>query len=262
MLELSSEFRLILYDQRGHGLSAFPENADFSIDAMARDLDVVVRAAREPVTLVGHSMGGMAVLRYAGMFPERIGGEVSAIALVDTNCDDVLGGLMPGAARMALPALRLIETAAAASPRRLDGIRRSQRRLIRTGVKLMSFGKDAAPERLSFVEQLFAAVPAAALVRVIATLRTLDVREGMESVDVPTLVMVGSRDRITPIGAARKLAHGIHGSELVTITGAGHMPMLEQPEAFNAVLREFLANPGASYGGRRLGARLPQIAPD
>lgn len=262
MLELSRSHRLVLFDQRGHGLSAFPSSADFSIDAFARDLDAVVGAVDGPVTLVGHSMGGMTILRYAAMFPERIGSTVTAVALVDTNCNDVLGALMPGAARMALPALRLIEAAAAASPTRLDGIRRSQHRLIRTGVRLMSFGKDAPPERLTFVEQQFAAVPAAALVRVIATLRTLDVRAGLEQLDgIPVLIAVGERDRITPLACARRLAHEIPGSELVTIPRAGHMPMLEQPEAFNEILGSFLTHPGALYGGRRVGRARPTMPP-
>jgi len=264
MLGLSESYRLVLFDQRGHGLSAFPSSGDFTIDTLARDLDAIVQAAGEPVTLVGHSMGGMTVLRYAAMFPERIGSSVRAVALVDTNCNDVLGNLLPGAARMALPALRLIEAAAAASPQRLEGIRRSQQRLIRTGVRLMSFGKDAPPERLSFVEQQFAAVPAPALVRVIATLRTLDVRAGLEALEgIPVLIVVGERDRITPIACARKLAHAVPGSELATIARAGHMPMLEQPEAFNELLAAFLEHPGAMYGGRRVGrARRSQIPPD
>jgi pimeloyl-ACP methyl ester carboxylesterase len=127
----------------------------------------------------------------------------------------------------------------------------------------MSFGPGAELERIQFVERMFASVPARSLVRVVATLRMLDVRAGLDALDVPTLVMVGARDRITPPGVARDLAMNLSGAEFVSIAGAGHMPMLEKPDEFNDALRAFLEHPGALYGGRRIGgARAPQIAPD
>jgi len=263
LASLAEERRVVVYDQRGHGLSAFPSSGDFSIETLARDLATVIDAIGEPVTVVGHSMGGMTLLRYATMFPDRMGETVRGVVLVDTNVADVLGGLLPGAARLALPALRLIEMVAAASPDRLEGIRRSQQRLVRVGVRLMSFAPGAPLDRIQFVERMFASVPARSLVRVVATLRTMNVRAGLDALDVPTLVMVGARDRITPPGVARDLAMHLDGAEFVSIAGAGHMPMLEKPDEFNEALRTFLDHPGVLYGGRRIkGARAPQIAPD
>jgi pimeloyl-ACP methyl ester carboxylesterase len=74
----------------------------------------------------------------------------------------------------------------------------------------------------------------------------------LDYIDIPTLVIVGSRDRLTPRAAARSLATSIHGAQLKVIPDSGHMPMLEHPDEFNAALRGFLKNPGASYGGRAL----------
>src|SRR5207248_7105998 len=60
---LSDDFRVVVYDMRGHGQSEVPATNDWSMEAHARDLDAVIRAvAREPVTIVGHSMGGMALI--------------------------------------------------------------------------------------------------------------------------------------------------------------------------------------------------------
>jgi 3-oxoadipate enol-lactonase len=95
-------------------------------------------------------------------------------------------------------------------------------------------------------------VPAEVLVPVVKTLRSMDVSEGLDNIDVPTLVMVGSRDRLTPRAAARFLATAIHGAQLEVIPDSGHMPMLEHPQEFNAILARFLKQPGASYGGRAL----------
>src|SRR5437870_1207147 len=68
--ELPSEYRLVLYDQRGHGLSGRPTNDDWSIQAFARDLEAVIAATKgpDPVYVVGHSLGGMALLQYCEMF--------------------------------------------------------------------------------------------------------------------------------------------------------------------------------------------------
>jgi pimeloyl-ACP methyl ester carboxylesterase len=99
---------------------------------------------------------------------------------------------------------------------------------------------------------MLASVPAEVLVPVVKTLRAMDVSDDLDHIEIPALVMVGSRDRLTPRAAARSLATSIHGAQLEVIPDSGHMPMLEHPEEFNAVLGRFLKNPGASYGGRAL----------
>jgi pimeloyl-ACP methyl ester carboxylesterase len=64
----------------------------------------------------------------------------------------------------------------------------------------------------------------------------------LSSIHVPTLVLVGEEDVVTPRGFAETLSRGIAGSELVSIAGAGHLSSLEQPEAFNAAVARFLSH--------------------
>jgi hypothetical protein len=59
------------------------------------------------------------------------------------------------------------------------------------------------------------------------------------------MVVVGTHDRLTPPGGAERIAGGIKEAELVRISGAGHMSMLERPDSFNAALRAFLARVGS-----------------
>jgi 3-oxoadipate enol-lactonase len=59
-------------------------------------------------------------------------------------------------------------------------------------------------------------------------------------IDIPALVVAGSHDRLTPPGAAERIAKSIKGAELAVIRDAGHMSMLERPHSFNARLRGFL----------------------
>jgi pimeloyl-ACP methyl ester carboxylesterase len=206
--------------------------------------------------VVGHSMGGMALIRYCGLFPEQLGDRVRAIVLADTAAHDVMGGMVPSAARLLTPALRLLEQAAtmaaARNPAAFDRVRANQKNMVALLVRLMGFGSKAPRHEIAFMNQMLAAVPAEILVPIVRTLRTMDLSDAVDHIDVPTLVMVGSRDRLTPRAAARFLATSIHGAQLEVIPDSGHMPMLEHPDEFDAVLTRFLKNPGASYGGRAL----------
>jgi pimeloyl-ACP methyl ester carboxylesterase len=91
-----------------------------------------------------------------------------------------------------------------------------------------------------------ASTPVAGIVGALAAMRD---REESESLlptlaDVPTLVVVGEADTLTPPEQARAMADAIPGGRLAVIPGAGHLPPLEQPEATTASLREFLRSLG------------------
>lgn len=68
-----------------------------------------------------------------------------------------------------------------------------------------------------------------------------DQRERLDGIEVPTLVIVGDQDRVTPPMLSRDLSNRIAGSRLVEIHGAGHLTNIEQPAAFNAAVDQFLA---------------------
>jgi pimeloyl-ACP methyl ester carboxylesterase len=74
---------------------------------------------------------------------------------------------------------------------------------------------------------------------------TLDAHDKLDALkvlaDIPTLVIVGDRDRLTPPENARKIAATIPGSRLLELRGAGHCTMLEQPEAVNAALIDLVS---------------------
>jgi 3-oxoadipate enol-lactonase len=68
-----------------------------------------------------------------------------------------------------------------------------------------------------------------------------DSRPSLEDIEIPTLVIVGEHDAVTPVSDSETIIEAIHGAKLVVIPGAGHLSNLEQPEAFNTALIEFLA---------------------
>ena len=71
---------------------------------------------------------------------------------------------------------------------------------------------------------------------------------GLDRIEVPTLVVVGEDDTLTPVAAAEKIAAAIKGARLEIVPEAGHLVNIEQPEIFNRILRDFLDE--VSRGGR------------
>jgi pimeloyl-ACP methyl ester carboxylesterase len=246
MRDLPPAHRLVLFDARGHGRSEKARRGDWSLEALARDLDAVVRAhgGPDPVVLVGHSMGGMTVLKYADIFPEQVGTRVAGLALVNTTAADVMGGMLPGAARRAVAAIQMIQEGAvralASNAGRVDRLRGRSRDLAYVAVRAMGLGPKAPPSIVDFIDSVLADTPTEVWASLLPALLGMDVSEVLEALDVPTLIIAGSHDRLTPPGAAQRMANAIKGAELSMIRDAGHMTMLERPQSFNARLRGFL----------------------
>ncbi|MFZ2653173.1 MAG: alpha/beta fold hydrolase, partial [Burkholderiaceae bacterium] len=89
-------------------------------------------------------------------------------------------------------------------------------------------------------QTLMAGVPEATYRRALAALVAFDRREALARISVPTLVLTGAHDTLAPPGIAQRMAARIANSQNVVLSGAGHLPNLETPEAFNRSLLEFL----------------------
>jgi 3-oxoadipate enol-lactonase/4-carboxymuconolactone decarboxylase len=91
--------------------------------------------------------------------------------------------------------------------------------------------------------------PAEGYIGCCLAIRDEDLRADAGRIGCPTLVIVGDQDLSTPPAAAQELAGMIRGARLATITGAAHIPTVEQPAALNAILLEFLGAGGAAEEG-------------
>ncbi len=96
----------------------------------------------------------------------------------------------------------------------------------------------SATSHLIVTRDLFVACPPEARAGFLSAMQAMDLREGIAAIGVPTTVMVGSRDQLTPPALAAELAQTIPGAELVTLPDAGHQLPLEAPDD---VARELLA---------------------
>lgn len=246
--DLARDYRVVAYDHRGHGNSGLAPNAALTLEAVARDLDGVLRATTGdgPAVVVGHSMGGMAAMEFARLFPAAFGTRIAALALVNTTAADVMGGMLPGAARRVEATIQALQEAAmralAGRPERFDELRKGWHgsQLGYIAARLMGFGPRPSPRQVEFVENLLASTPTSTWLQLTPHLMALDIEEVLPAIDVPTLVIAGSHDRLTPPGAAERTAGAIPDAELAVIPNAGHMAPLERPFVFNARLRTFL----------------------
>ncbi len=214
--------RVVAPDLRGHGRSDKPEGP-YTMDVLAQDVLALADAlGLQKFVLGGHSMGGYVAFRVVVRAPDRLEG----LVLVGTRAEG---------------------DSEEAKARRRAAIERIQREgksgfLDEFLAGLLS--DRARRDRPQIVEQLRTvthAVPEHVLVRCLEGMRERpDSREVLARVAVPTLVVVGAADRVTPPETARAMAEALPRARLVIVPDVGHLPMLEAPEATAAAVRDFL----------------------
>ncbi len=112
--------------------------------------------------------------------------------------------------------------------------------------RLMKSAPAGAHEEMA---RAIAKVPPEAYIDVMKAIFEIDFLDELAQVRVPTLVLWGERDEVTPIEHSRQIADGIPGAVLKTIPDAGHIANIDQPAAFNRHLAEFLdAQPSNTTG--------------
>lgn len=205
--------RVVTYDQRGHGRSTWGSVREQSIKALADDLAAVVEtvAPTGPLVLGGHSMGGMTVLAYAGRHASVVRDRVRGLALVSTTATvegrpEVRGEALAMAVAARVPLLRM-------------GMF-----VPRSVLRNLNFGENADPAHVRSTVRAIAGTSLATTGRYFASIRDHDESEALAGLaDVPTHVLVGTKDRLTPLEWARSLHDGIPGSRLTVLPGKGHM---------------------------------------
>jgi len=208
---LSPDYRVITWDMRGHGQSDSPEDqAAYSEAATVQDMAAILDACGiERAVIGGLSLGGYMSLAFHLAYPER----VRALMLFDTG-----PGYRNPKGREAWN-----ETAYARA-----------RAFEEKGLEALGGGAEVR------VSQHRSAAGLAKAARGMLAQFDSRVIESLETIRVPTLVLVGAND--TPfLNASQYMAEKIPGAKLVTIPDAGHAANIDQPDAFNQAVREFLS---------------------
>ncbi|MFF8832551.1 alpha/beta fold hydrolase [Streptomyces sp. NPDC015131] len=236
--DLSADHRVVVYDQRGHGRSPAARPGGCTTDALADDLEAVLAATLAPgekAVLAGHSMGGMALMAAAG----RPGLHEHAAAVL--LCSTGPSRLVAESLVLPLRAGRLRErlTGAVLGARAPLGPVTPVSRAI---LKYATMGPGSAAERVAECARIVHACPRGVRVAWSRVLATLDLAAGLAELTVPTAVLVGSADRLTPPVHARALAAALPDcAGLEELPGIGHMTPVEAPEAVTARIRALVA---------------------
>ncbi|MFM9590889.1 alpha/beta fold hydrolase [Streptomyces scabiei] len=234
--ELAADHRVVVYDQRGHGRST--ASAACHADALADDLEAVLAATLAPgekAVLAGHSMGGMTLMAAAGRPGLRE--HAAAVLLCSTGSsrlvdESLVVPMRPGRVRTWLTRQVLGSRAP------LGPVTPVARRIL----KYATMGPGASPVMVEACARIVHACPARVRHAWSHVLATLDLDHGVRELTVPTAVVVGTADRMTPPVHARALAAALPDCVGVSeLTGVGHMAPVEAPEAVTARIRGLAA---------------------
>ncbi len=245
--------RLVFFDQRGHGKSTHPDASRVEMTDLANDLAAVMATAAPsgPVVLIGHSMGGMALITLAGLRPELIADRVVGVGLVSTSASQIL---VPGFGSLLLgphsPVLRLAAGTAARYSQVLERARTGSRDAVWLLTRTLGFARrDVPADLVDYLDDMISSTPVEVIAEFTPVLMGLAAQDALPALsDIPTVIICGDSDRMTPVARSRFIAEALPRAELVIIPGAGHMATLEAPEEVNQALRGLLQRAAARAG--------------
>lgn len=245
---LGQHLRVVTYDQRGHGQSPPAPDRDYSSDALAADLDAVLRQAVPPgerAVVAGHSLGAMAVVAWASAHRHRVRDRLAGVALVNVGVEELI------VRSTIVPFPTVLATLRTALGERILGSSiplpsRSNPVLSRL-VRAVALGPTASPAQVAFCTEMLLGCPTDVRAAFGATLSTFDLAHGLSALTVPTIVIAGQHDRLTPPVHARAIAAAVPGSSLIELPGVGHMTPLEAHAEVTDHLRR-LVGTGTHHG--------------
>ena len=231
--------RVLRYDHRGSGESEPMTPGTATLSQLGDDLAELVsqRVPTGAVVLVGHSMGGMAIMAMAERHPELVADRVAGVAFVSTACagmDSVSLGL-PGLVAAAVHGMErtgMWLLSAAGRP-----VLTRHPWVLEPFVRWLGFGVGAGRGAVSHVARMMAATRPMTLLLFRPDFDLHDRREALANLaGSAATVLVGDRDRITPPPCAAEIAEWLPGSRLVVLEGAGHMLPNERPAELAAAV--------------------------
>jgi len=206
---LHKAFNIAAVDLPGHGKSEGSGEKDILAYVLRLKEILEVLKLERPV-LVGHSLGAAIALSFAVQYPRDVSGVVAAG-----------GGLtMP------------------VNPDILDGFAK-QPDLILDLMCKFSIAKENRPKLFGPLRESLGQARVDVVAGDMLACSKFDLTGELENIRVPVLAVCGKEDKMTPPDSSEKIAGSIAGAKCVLIEGAGHMAMLEKPEAFNDALKNF-----------------------
>jgi pimeloyl-ACP methyl ester carboxylesterase len=222
---LKDLYRVITPDLRGHGQSPAPAGV-YEMETLARDVLALLDSLQiEKAVILGHSMGGYVVLAAWKLAPERF----LALGLIDSQAaadtEEARQGRLRMAGKVAAEGSQAVATAMLP--------------------KLFAPALAVGDPMIEQVRQMILKTPRAAI---IGSLNGMAVRPNaiatLATINIPMLILTGDKDQLIPRARAEAMTALLSKATLAIVENAGHMPMLERPEATTTAIRRFLSAVG------------------
>jgi 3-oxoadipate enol-lactonase len=218
---LAPSFRILRYDQRGHGGTQATEES-YSFDLLVADVVALLDAlAIERAHFAGLSMGGVTALFLAQRHPQRFDRIIAC---------DCAPGSTPASAQQWQERIAIASEGGMAALAEPTVTRWFPPEFVPT-----------KPAVLDKIRQMIRTTPFAGFRGCAQALSSYDLRPGLAGIDRPTLMMVGTKD--ATLAGVRQIKEAVPGAALVELEGAGHIANVEQPAAFTDAIRAFLSRP-------------------
>ncbi|WP_186629149.1 alpha/beta fold hydrolase [Rhodococcus sp. BP22] len=225
-----ADVRMVFYDHRGHGASGSADAESYTIDNLGRDLGAVVRAVVPTgrYVIVGHSMGGMTTMSYARQHLGEVGDRLVGVGLVATAssglAEEGLGVCL------AHPLVTMFQSAVRRAPSIMGITKRLSRGVCAPIVRAAGCGsRRVRPRVVALATAMLNDTSVVTMAGFLGSLHDFDERESLAALAVvPTFVLCGSEDLMTPIRHSHAIAALLPAARMVSIENAGHMVILER----------------------------------
>jgi pimeloyl-ACP methyl ester carboxylesterase len=246
-LSRRGDYRMVFYDQPGHGRSGKLKNGEYTLEALGSGLKRVLdeTVPDGPIVLVGHSMGGMTIMSLAELYPDLFGERVQGVVLISTSAgklDEVNLGMPDFVARFTKPLMPIIIGGGKLTSGAVDNIRRASTDLAWLLTRRYGFGAEKPSAALvSYVEQMNSRTGTEVVARYLRTIYTHARYPALEALKrTKALVICGEDDKLTPTDHSAEICRILPDARFVGVPGAGHVALLERPDIVNAALVDFL----------------------
>ncbi|MGQ4601073.1 alpha/beta fold hydrolase [Nocardia sp. R6R-6] len=252
--------RIVCYDHRGHGDSAEASWRTYNLEQLGYDLGDVLDtvAPSGPVVLVGHSMGGMTALTYASQNPHEIGSRIVGVGLIATAASGLADA---GFGRLLrTPAVSAFQSAVRYAPGLMHRAKRLACTLFAPIIHTAEFGdRNVSPRVLSLANAMRNQTPIVTMASFLSAFMVYDQTDALAVLSkVPTLVLCGSADLMTPLSHSVAMAAAIGYCDFVPADGAGHSVILEQPNQVAEAIGRLITRAGG--GAEPIATHLTHVA--
>ncbi len=239
--------QVIAYDQRGHGASDVGADG-LTVDALVDDLVAVLeRLDLHDAVLVGHSLGGMVVQALAARRPEVVARRVAGAVLMSSA--------PKGLSITGSPVAAIVERLGSAFGRVAPSVMGNDD----IGFLMAAMGVGERPPAwvIERSQELIGATSPETVMAGARALLRFDIVDELGAIDLPVLIVCGTRDRLTPMKQSELMAERIPGARLARIERAGHVIMLERPDELDTLVLDFVRSLPAVAASAAAGGTAP-----